>query len=335
MVALLTQVLGPLRLYQPAHTRPHRSLEAWVDKGLLDVRSPFETVIDRSLLETALRDFKGWAQVHGQTGLALLKEVGNSIEPANPETPQLISQIKGLGRQQEKALQETGLSAQLFLHLAQEFDKDAWELSEQLKRVDEQYQSLQRDFRQDQEEMTMSPLISKQTFSADNEDRGNLMTETRLVAWNRLFQESSASACLLVTDSLSAFDHLLECVENRVGLLNLEIQWGDVETADAAEIDQPRPDGLLEAFHRILKTPWRSDLKEAVRQAGHEIASKIVPPTEASKRSYLFSWYAVPGLSGRSLLNKRCGKEPEPHLNEEADIFNAVVGLVQETSASQ
>ncbi|MBW1896311.1 MAG: hypothetical protein JRI47_04575, partial [Deltaproteobacteria bacterium] len=318
-------------VYQPAHAKPDKSVELWTNTGLLDVRSPFEETVDKRSLEAAIRDLKSWGLMHRHADMALLKHVGNTFEFVSPETPKIKSEIRGRKAPNAQNDQETDFSAHVFLHLAEEFDRESRDLNQQLKMVGSQYQALQRSFQQDQEE-DPGTGVHKQPASMTGTDPGNLMIDKRMTAWNHLFQKDSAGSNLLFTDSDPAFTYLLEGLEEKIELLNVEVRHGGAGTDGATKSHVPWSDHLLDIFYRILTTPWTSVIQESVVQAVHEISSEMdawkESTSESSTISYSFRWYAVPGMAGQSLLNQRLGQETE--MNGNTGVNNTVVGLVQE-----
>jgi hypothetical protein len=248
--------------------------------------------------------------------------------PASPETPAIKSEIKGRKGLNRDEGQDTDFSVQLFLHLAEEFDRESNDLNQQLAMVDNQYQSLQRSFQQDQDEGSVGAGISTQPVAAGTENPRPLVFDKRMVAWNHLFQKDSAPSSLLFTDSETAFDGLLEQVEEKVELLKVDAPAADGNTPAQG----PWPEQVPEILQKVLMTPWDPGLLDEVRVIGQEIASgadawqKSGAPSE--DRVYSIIWFAVPGLNGRTLLNRRLGRQEETGGGD--GIKNTVVGLVQE-----
>jgi len=326
-------------VYQAAHAGPDRALLGWIDSGFLDVRSPFEAIIDKKALERTLREFKNWASMHQHTDIALLKQVGQAIAPVGPKTPKLVSEIKGKDLRCEKTGEETDLSIHLFLHLAQAFDRDAWELSEQLKLVDDQFRALQTSFRQDQEAPTFSSPRSTETVFPDG-DPGDFMLEKRMLAWNHLFQKDAARSSLLFTDSESAFEFLLDAVPEKVEVLHANFRFQKAGPALKNKIQLPWRDHLSEIFASVLTTPWNASLRERVVQAGREIGSEMdalpaAPTRKNENMTCLLRWYVLPGVEAQGLLGRGRGQEKasEPRRNARAD--NTLVGLIRQRPSPQ
>ena len=320
-------------LYQPAHANQHAALQPWIDNGFLQVRSPFETVIEEKPLKAALRDFTNWGLFQEYADMAYLKTVGAGIAPMKPEIPAIASEIKG-GDVQPKSSDEAEFSTQLFLHLAQEFDKHSWELREELSRVDGQYQALQGDFRQDQEWDGDYRTLTGPT-PAGQEDPGDLLIDRRMVAWNRLFQRDPSDAGLLITGSYSAFDYLLADVEEKDEILNFDITLTKSESDEETAGYPSLIEDLQGISDMVLTAPWSQALKEKVMDRGREIAAKTTDTrssrTRPSDKFVSFSWHVVPDRLVRVLLNRCCGIKKVQEEAVDSEVKNTLVGLIRTT----
>ncbi|MBW1742620.1 MAG: hypothetical protein JRJ47_04220 [Deltaproteobacteria bacterium] len=318
-------------LYQPAHADHHSALQPWIDNGFLDLRSPFETVIDKKPLKAALRDFTSWGRFQEQADLAYLKTVGNNIAPVSPEIANIASEVKGR-EAHPKTADEAELSPQLFLHLAQEFDEHSWELREELSRVDNQYQALQGDFRQDQEGEAQYRTSVEPTRTGE-EDLGRLMIDKRMAAWNRLFQRDPSNSGMLITDSSSAFDYLLADVEEKQKVLNFDITLTTNESHEKTAGYPSMAEDLQGIFEMVLTTPWSQALEEKVMDTGQEVAARIADARDSHVGPYdkivSFVWYLVPDRPARVLFNQCCGVKTAQEEDVATEIKNTLVGLVQ------
>lgn len=320
-------------VYRPAHAKSQDALLPWMEKGFMDVRSPFEKRINKELLDTALPNFKRWGLLHQYADMSYLKAVGNDIAPVGPETPRIASDIRTMAAKSSRTFEESGLPVQLFLHLAQEFDQHSWELRQQLNRLNDQYQALQSSFRQDQAEEARY-LIQEETLPHIQEDPGSFMIEKRMAAWNHLFQNDPADSGLLFTDSRLAFAYLLDEVQEKVEILKLNITYTKTELKEALKNRPPWTDHLQEIFDTVLTTPWSRTFQEEFVQSGREIEARIDHWRESTMKSHDRSislrWYVVPGQVARNLLNRRCGVESGADEDKAAGIKNTLVGIIEE-----
>ena len=319
-------------VYQPAYAKPDHALQSWIDSGLLDVRSPSEKMLDKKRVEAALRDLKSWGSLHQKADLALLKLLRDAIQPVTPETPMIASAIRSKEGASSEQAGEPHLSIQLFLHLAHEFDREAWELDEQLKLVDDEYQALQSSFRQDQEETTLTTGAMNESVSRGGETFRDLMIKKRLVAWNHLFQNDPSGSSVLFTDSEPAIDHLLDGIDEKVDVLDLHMPCRAADSGDEQDTDFVS-NLFSEIFHEILGTPWNSALEEKVIRTSQEFAAQADArertATSTRKGTMSMRWYVVPGLAGHSLLNRRC-LQTAAHGEHQVDgVQNTLLGLMR------
>jgi len=256
-------------VYQPAYSKAQKDLRPWMDRGFLDIRSPFENVIDKKSLEAALRNLRSWGLFHQHADMAYLKTVGNEIAPVGPETPKIVSDIKGMAAKRSKESEDSELSLQMFLHLTQEFDEHSWELRQQLNRFNNQYQALQSFFRQDQDGQADDPM-PKDLFPVE-EDQGSFVIEKRMAGWNRLFRKDPADSGLLFTDSPLALAYLLDGVQEKVEALKFNITYTQAESREVRKNHPSWADRLQDIFNTVLTTPWSRTLQERVVRAGREI----------------------------------------------------------------
>jgi hypothetical protein len=319
-------------VYQPAYSKPQKDLRPWMDRGFVEIHSPFENVIDKKSLEAALQNLKTWGLLHQHADVAYLKTVGNDIAPVDPETPKIVSDIKGMAAKRSKESEDSELSLQLFLHLAQEFDEDSWELRQQLNRFNDQDEALQSLFRQDQDGQADGPM-PKDLFPVE-EDQGSFVIEKRMAAWNRLFRKDPADSGLLFTDSPLALAYLLDGVQEKVEVFKLNITCSQAESKEVSENHPSWANQLQDVFNTVLTTPWSRTLQERVVQAGREIEAEIdnwqgstVKPHD---RSVSFQWYVLPHQVAGSLLNRRCGVDSTDKEDGATKVRNTLVGLIEE-----
>jgi len=321
-------------LYQPAHPRCHPALQPWINKGFLDLRSPFEKAINKKPLEAALRDFSGWGRFHQHADMSYLKTaVDHDVAPFDPEIARIASEIKETGLNRPKKPDESGLSIHLFLHLAQEFDQHSWELEEELNRINQQYDAFQGTFRQDQDGEAQDRIPISPSPSVEG-DLGSVMIDKRMAAWNRLFQKDPIGSGLLITNSHTACDYLLDDMEEKHEILKLNITFTHADLNEVPKAPPTWVDHLREVFHLVFTLPWDQVLQERLIQARCEIERSIEQTTESNKKSHdrsvSFRWYVVPGQVPLSLLNRCCDVKIDRG-EDVTEAKNTVVGLVQES----
>ncbi len=341
-------------VYQPAYSKSQEALRPWMDRGFLDVRSPSEKVIDKKVLEAALRNFRNWGLLHEHADMTYLKMVGNDIPPIDPKTARIVSDIKGTAAKGSKNPEDSELFLQVFLHLAQEFDEHSWELKQQMNQFDNQYQALRSFFCQDQIEQAhdhksacavpaspidgQAPQRQAGLFPVIEDDPGRLMIEKRMTAWNHLFQKDPAGSGLLFTDSPLALAYLLDGIQEKVEVLNFNITYTQALTGKIPKNHPTLADHIQEIFDMVLTTQWSQTLQESVIEAGRQIEAEICrlrgSAVKPHDRSVSFRWYVLPHKDARALLNRLCGVDSGREEEGAAKVKNTLVGLIEYPGSS-
>ncbi|MBW1739975.1 MAG: hypothetical protein JRJ42_02440 [Deltaproteobacteria bacterium] len=311
-------------LYQPVCSKPQTALRPWMDKGFLNIRVPFENLINKKSIEAMLRNYKNWGLLHQHADLAYLKTVGDQIAPDGPVTARIISEIRGLTGKTSKESENRDLALQIFLHLAQDFDQQSLELRQQLNQLNDQYQALQSFFRQNETEQGHH-VIPSELFPFIEDDPWNFLIEKRMAAWNHLFQKDPAESTILFTDSPAALVWLLDTVKEKVEVLKFDIAYAQAPT------DQPpRTDHLEKLFDGLLRTPWGEQLQESIKQTSRHTKAMLDQWKKSTPGPYekiaSFRWYLVPNQGACRFLNRRCAGNNGGE--EKGDVKNTVVGLV-------
>ena len=340
-------------VYQPAYSKPQEALRPWMDRGFLDVRSPSEKVIDKKLIEQALRNFRNWGLLHEHADMTYLKMVGNDIPPIDPKTARIVSDIKGTAAKGSQNPEDSELFLQVFLHLAQEFDEHSWELKQQMNQFDNQYQALRSFFCQDQIEQAHDPISSDQSacagpaspidgqapqmqagqFPVIEDDPGRLMIEKRMTAWNHLFQKDSTGSGLLFTDSPLALAYLLDGIQGKAEVLKFNITYKQAVSGEVPKNHPILADHIQKIFDAVLTTQWSQTLQESVIEAGRQIEAEICrlrgSAVGTHDRSVSFCWYVLPHEVARTFLNRRSGVDSGREEDGAAKVKNTLVGLIE------
>jgi hypothetical protein len=138
----------------------------------------------------------------------------------------------------------------------------------------------------------------------------------------------------LVTDSRSAYDYLLDDVEEKYEGLNLNITFTQAESNESPKNHAALVDHLREVLNMVLTASWNQALEERVAHAGREIEARMRHDRELNMkphdRSVWFRWHVVPRQDPPTLFNRCCGAKTDQGKNETVKVKNTVVGLVQE-----
>jgi hypothetical protein len=312
-------------VYQPVGSIPAESLRPWIDNRFVEIRTPFEGIVDKKALMAERTNWQRWGATYQDSDLAYLKRVGSNLAPVDPLTPKLASEIKCTSGKTEERSRNRDLALQLFLHMAQDFDQQSWELQEQLKGFKLQQKVFRDFFRMDKPE-EREDRVSEDPFPGPDQDLGGFMVENRMTAWHHMFQKDPVESSLLLTDSPSCHGFLLDSVQEKVEVLNLELFY-----AQTPGDQPPCKDALHKLFHKLITTPWDNQLQQQIEQEARQLEAIIdgwkKSATKAAKNIFSFRWYLVPHEGVGALLNKRCSADRPT--KEKEGITNAIVGLVE------
>ncbi len=324
LVQTLSAYFGRLILYRPVGSPPVEDLQQWMTQGFLEIRVPFEDVIDKKALMAELKQWKTWGLLNQDADTAYLKVAGRQMAPVHPLAPEIASEIKGATGKTRENAKNRDLTLQLFLHLAQDFDRQSRELGEKLKGFKVQQQALQASLRVDEFEEGEDP-IPLEPFPQSNEDLGGLMIEHRMLAWRRLFEADPHESSLLFTDSPTAHAWFLDIAQEKIPLLTFHLPC-----------TQPLPHSLpwkgpLEKlFHEVLTTPWNEQLQQRIDGTAHEIEAMMVSwresVTKPGEKTTSYHWHVVPNQAAGNVSNEQRGPG---HGEEVRRGENTLVGLVE------
>jgi hypothetical protein len=324
---ILSCCLDGVTLYHPVGSIPSASLQPWIDKGFLDVRIPFAGIVSQGLVEAALTDWKTWGAMHPSADLAYFKEMGHKLVPIQPLTPQLTSEIKGAKDAPKDTPSDRDLAVQLFLLLAHDFDQQSSEIQQQLLEIDTRRRALEDFFRIDDPERG-NRLAPDVVFARPEEDLGRVMTQTRMVAWNYLFQKAPSRSGILVTDSPAAVDFLLGNREDKREVLHVPVPCPHHVSEGLSLKAHVAP-----LFSDLLTKPWDEDRRRQVQRTGRELLAMVTPEKpdmqDSADAMPTCRWYLVPHVEAKDLLNNRCTTN---HREAQKKIgSNVLVGLIDVT----
>jgi len=331
LVEALSGCFSRVVLYRPVGAILVEPLQTWVDQNFLQIRIPFQDVIDEKTLTSRLRDYRAWGAFHQSTDLAYMKQVRDYMAPVYPETPRIVSEIKGNAQgERVKKPTDKDFAVQLFLHLAQDFDRQSWEVGAELNKFKLQQESLQALLRTDAAEEG-EDTISREAFPGPKEELGGLMIENRMGAWNHLFQKDPPESPLLFTDSPAAYAWVLEAAERNVQVLRFSVPT----TAQHAH-NLPWRQSFEDLLRKLLMTPWSDQLQEMIKEARNRTEQMIdrstAAMTEPSQKIFSFHWAVIPKQSPDRLLKERFGIKMGPSAYSLCE--NTIIGFVEDGAMS-
>ena len=311
-------------VYQPVGAVPPRGLQPWIEKGFVDVRVPFAGITDATVISSEFANWKAWGSMHGDGDLAYFAQMGENVSPVAPLSPKLASAIKGKATKGAPENKERDLTAQLFLLLTQDFDQESLDIQEQLAAVEKKKQAMEDFFRIDSVEEKATPVF-QDIISRTKEDLGGFMTQSRMVAWNHLFQKALPPSDILLTDSSAALGFLLEGAAETVAIGHFSISW-PLQTSEKLSL-KGHVHSLLQA---LLTKPFDEQSKRGFEKACNQIQTVKTeeqgPSTEVGQETATFFWYVVPNVTSGELVDQLCKKG---HISQKEPGKNTVVGLLK------
>jgi hypothetical protein len=314
--ACFTQVA----VYQPSQLNIPADLNAWAEKGRLDVRTPVTG--EEQKIATILKNYKAWANLHQGKGLDVLKAIEHGIPFFDESAPSRIkADIKKRKHDatipSEKNRQETDalLAARIFLHIAQEFDMQSCAINQNLSVFEAMEQELMKNLQADIEipddRAAISPAFLK-------EDPGGYMLSKRLQAWCHLMTQDPKLSGVFVTSSRLA----LEQVIDNAPLAEKMFHYSSIP---------------LNTKDRQAQAEWRAKLAqhmERLSQAKAPVAIDalaIPPPNPVDEHSVSLSFWLVPETAPVDLFTGFAEKNQLNPMdqNDDRQFKNTLIGLIE------
>lgn len=194
--------------------------------------------LDEQMLKRVVQNFRSFASLHQNSKeiktAALLRQPGSMPFFDESAVSQIIRNVKKNLKSETNAKNLDPLfGAQVFLHFAQEFDRQHDELSRELGLYDQRSQALFKNLR-GPDQIDTAVIGPAAEIKADAP--GEYMALDRLQAWARLFMEDPVDSGLFVTSSQSVFNHLMESqpgVEKIIRLAELPAALAQDEASSA------------------------------------------------------------------------------------------------------
>ncbi len=217
--AAMQALFASVVIYQPFAGRLPPEMHALKESGFLDVLSPVAGGEQR--LDDMLREFRQWGSLHaGGAGLHAAfwhQRLQADSLAEEDSTSQLVSQIRSRLRQADGTAESGSLMpARVFLHLAQEFDRQSWELQRDLTRHEKLSAELLHALTGEDDPSGRARDHSPALGPAGPEDH---LWERRLAAWARLFLCRAYPSPVFVTSSAAVVAHVIASVPRALRLL--------------------------------------------------------------------------------------------------------------------
>ncbi|MEJ2099897.1 MAG: hypothetical protein P8X68_07960 [Desulfobacterales bacterium] len=276
-------------VYCPSGTKVPHEMLPWVEANIMEIRMPVK--IDDDAIKRVVEDYRSFASLHANSyemkTSAFSRRQGSVPFFDETAVSQIVSEVKKNFKSQTNNTNLDPLFVeQVFLHFAQEFDRQQDELSQELNFYDQRSQKLIKNLRGSDEidSLAIGPAVENKV-----DDPAEYMTLDRLQAWVRLFMEDAVDSELFVTSSQSVFNHLIESQPAAEKIIQL--------TELPAVPPQEGPfitwrDMFLKQIQKLIETEG----------SDNEHGLEDIPRTEITGIHIALTLYRLPGQSPMDLF---------------------------------
>jgi hypothetical protein len=308
-------------VYWPSNTKVPHGMQPWVEANVVEVRLPVQT--DDQAIKRVIEDFRSFASLHQNSKeiktAAFLRQLGSVPFFDETAVSQIVRDVKkNIKSETNDKNFDPMFCAQVFLHFAQEFDRQRDELSQELGIYDQRSQELIKNLR------GLDAIDSSATGSAAEikaDDPGEYMALDRLQAWARLFLEDPVDSGLFVTSSQSVFNHLIE----RQPAAEKIIQSAELPAVP------PEEDALITWRHGFLK-----QIEQLIETGGSKPAHGFtdIPRAETAGAKVALTLYRLPGRSSGDLFASILETQPSHKIKSQLSVKskNTLLGFVERQS---
>jgi len=194
-------------VYQPSSQNIPESMGQMADKGVLDIRIPADS--DEEKLAGIIQEYKNWAQIHQGGKMSFFKtQTDNTPFYDEISAHQIRSDIKKKQKNEtSEQMTDPVMQARIFLSMAQEFDANHWDVSNDLESYADMEKALIEDIK-GVKELGNIGLTPNQAITKD--EPGSHMTDQRLKSWIKLLMCDPENSNFYVTTSRDVMETLLE-----------------------------------------------------------------------------------------------------------------------------
>jgi len=320
---IISAIFGQTVIYSPSSNNPPEMMQELAKRGVIDIRIPVKK--DENKLNAILKDHKSWLNLHlgdkrGMT--AFFKTHADKIPFFDDTiTAQIRADIKKKTQQKQPEPKPDPLfNARIFLHIAQEFDTQNWEINQKLFLVDKMQQNLIENIKGEIDSSYIENAENNLPNNLPNNllrayDPGAYMTADRIKAWALLMQHDQQESGLFITDSKSAFEYLIDKASQTeiiVGFDSMPLQKNS-----AGKVDKWR-DNFMKELEIIAKNPWPTSTDKIVKP----------PFTKNSDTKVSLTLAIVPGQTPHEFFAGCCGYNYSES-KEKSQFQNTLLGLVE------
>lgn len=212
---------GRFTIYQPLADRLPQAMQACVDNGLVDIRTP--AVGDDKALESAVGNYLNWANAHtdssGHRIVSLKTLHASATLSGDTLSSKIVADVKKqMNGTADHRPSNSVLAARIFLYFAQEFDRQSQELDHAIAELSQNEQALIQDLKM--EDDALAAEFNRETVRKPDGSSDYLIS-ARLANWTRLFLQDREPVGFFVTHSTAVLEQLLDGVPAAQKILNL------------------------------------------------------------------------------------------------------------------
>lgn len=308
-------------VYWPSGIKMPHEMQSWVEANVMEVHVPMQ-LNDRAI-KRVVEDFRSFARLHQNSKeiktAAFLRQLEAMPFFNQTAVSQIVSDVKkNIKSETNNKDIDAIFWAQVFLHFAQEFDRQRDELSRQLGVYDRRSQELIKSLRGPD---AIDRSVTEATAEINTDDSGEYMALDRLQAWARLFLEDPIDSGFFVTSSQSVFNHLIESQSDAEKIIQ-SAKLPAISPEDDASI--AGRDDFLKQVQQVIKTnDW---------QHGH--GATDIPRTEAASVDVALTVYRLPGRSSEDLFASILETQARHPIKSRVSMKskNTLLGLVERQS---
>ena len=282
-------------VYWPSGTKMPREMKPWVEAKMMEVHIPVQT--DDQAIKRVIEDFRSFARLH-QNGkeikMAAFLKQGAVPFFDETATSRIIRDVKkNIKSETSEKNFDPLFYAQVFLHFAQEFDRQRDELGQEIGMYDQRSQELIQNLRGPGE---IHSSVTGLAPEIKVDDPGEYMALDRLQAWARMFIEDPVDSGLFVTSNQSVFNHL---IENRTAAKKI------IQSEKLPAL--PAEDGPF----TIWRNGFLNQIKGLIETGGSEFEHSLadMPRAETAGGNVALTLYLLPGRSPVDLFASILGPQ--------------------------
>ena len=314
---MLCNCFKQIIVYQPSLIKAPETMRQLAENKIINLRIPVKG--DEDKLEATLKDFHTWIEHHRGSETFFLKTGADSIPFFNDTyTPQIRADIKkNSASNQPKTITDKNrlqflYASRVFLHIAQEFDLQNFEINLKLSSLNKMEQELMTNIKGEYEAAQKEDVENKALI---DDGQSHYMASERIKAWFRLMLHDQEISGLFITSSRFVFEHIIDKA------IEVEIVFDSI----SIPVCKNRGD-KFEKWHtglmKYLKAVATND-----RPVLMENIEKTSDTFNCDKKVF-FTLYMVPEKTPYEFFAECTGHDLKPE-NNKTKYKNTLIGLIE------